>query len=263
MAVSNSKKSHFIVAIILFAFVVALLSYFYTTNVSTENTYKTAVEQTVIETQNTNQSNLVNQQKDPANQAIEKWNPMGSPADTAEIKDWFAQRGNFSFMGDIKLGDYTTYDDSVLAQLGENGDLRALHVLADRAKNIKEFRSILQTAAVFGSTEALVRLGAINEAEDLGNMKSEERKEKIIQALSYYDAAQLRGDWWGNIVRGQNLQKRYSHELNEQDKIIIQENAKAIYDQAQSERHTRGLGNFDNEVPDSVIKFYEEMLRPL
>lgn len=193
----------------------------------------------------------------------EKWNPMGSAADAAEIKNWFAQRGNFSFMGDEKLNDYATYDDATLNQLGDAGDLRALHTLADRSKNIKDFKSTLYKASVWGSTEALIRMGAISEADDLDSMSAESRKQMIIDALSYYDAAQLRGDWWGNIVRGQSLLTRYSHDLTQHDKSIIQSNAKKIYADIQRERNELGLGEFDNSVPESVIKFYEEMIRPL
>ncbi len=208
-------------------------------------------------------SDAVKNIKQTSNNKKEILNPMGNPADAAEIKDWFAQRGNFSFMGDEQLSDYATYEDNVLIKLGENGDLRALHVLADRAKNINDFESVLHKAAVLGSTEALIRMGAINEAENLDSMNVDDRKAKIIEALSYYDAAQLRGDWWGSIVRGENLLKRYSHEINQQDKDAVQENAKKIYDEIQKARNAQELGEFDNSVPDSVIKFYEEMLRPL
>lgn len=207
--------------------------------------------------------NVVQNKKQPINNEKETWNPMGTSTDAAEIRNWFAQRGNFSFMGDDQLSDYTVYDDNTLNQLGENGDLRALHVLADRSKNIEDFKNILHKAAVLGSTEALIRMGAINEAEDLDRMKVEDRKEKILDALSYYDAAQLRGDWWGNIVRGESLLKRYSHELSQQDKETVKVNAKKIYDSFQDERNMKGIGDFDNSVPDPVIKFYEEMLRPL
>ncbi|MDZ4286010.1 MAG: hypothetical protein U1A23_03720 [Candidatus Sungbacteria bacterium] len=203
-----------------------------------------------------NKNSLKNNEK-------EIWSPMGSAADTAEIKNWFAQRGNFSFMGDEKLNDYATYDDATLNQLGDAGDLRALHTLADRSKNINDFKSTLYKASVWGSTEALIRMGAISEADDLDSMSAESRKQMIIDALSYYDAAQLRGDWWGNIVRGESLLKRYSHDLSQYDKSAIQSNAKKIYADIQRERNALGLGEFDNSIPESVIKFYEEMIRPL
>lgn len=197
--------------------------------------------------------------------AEEVWNPMGDAISSEEIKKWFAARGNYSFFGPESLSDYQGYDLETLTRLSDAGDIKAMHVLADRANNFADLRSILFKASIYGSTEALIQLGSLNE-NDEGNLKTkpvEVQKAKILTALAYYEVAQIRGDWWGNIASGKSLIERYKVNLTEQDKLFIKNLSEQIYNDLQLRRSELGLGKFDNNVPDSVIKFYEEMVRPL
>lgn len=203
---------------------------------------------------------------DTSHSAEEKvWNPMGDAVASEEIKKWFSARGNYSFFGPDSLSDYQGYDMETLTRLSDAGDLKAMHVLADRANNFTDLKRILLKASIYGSTEALIQLGSLNENDEgsISTKPVEEQKAKILTALAYYDVAQMRGDWWGNIASGKSLTERYNVNLTEQDKLLIKNLSEQIYSDLQTRRSGLGLGEFDNSVPDSVIKFYEEMVRPL
>jgi hypothetical protein len=193
------------------------------------------------------------------------WNPMGDAVSSEEIKKWFAARGNYSFFGPDSLSDYQGYDMETLTRLSDTGDIKAMHVLADRANNFADLKNILLRASIYGSTEALIQLGSVQENDEgsLSTKPAEVQKAKILTALAYYDVAQIRGDWWGNIASGKSLTERYKVNLTEQDKLLIKNLSEQIYNDLQARRSGLGLGEFDNSVPDSVIKFYEEMVRPL
>lgn len=194
----------------------------------------------------------------------EKWNPMGDSASRKEILDWFASRGNFSFDDPSAPSDYKQYDTAVLEQMGEQGDLRALNELVNRAETLEQRKPILVKAAMFGSTAAITRLGTAIESEfQIDNLPSVERKAYILEAMAFYEAAEIRGDWWGKINDGASLLKRYDIDLNGEEKKLIATRAKELVENFEKMRVEKGLQKFDNSVPDSVIKFYEEMLRPL
>jgi len=193
------------------------------------------------------------------------WNPMGDAVSSEEIKKWFAARGNYSFFGPDSLSDYDGYDVETLTRLSDSGDLKAMHVLANRANNFADLKGVLLKAAVYGSTEALIQLGSLNENDEgsLSEKPAEVQKAKVLTALAYYEVAQIRGDWWGNIASGKSLTERYKVSLTEQDKLLIKNLSEQIYNDLQARRSGLGLSEFDNSVPDSVIKFYEEMVKPL
>lgn len=188
-------------------------------------------------------------------------NPMADPVVAEEVKGWFASRGNFNFYGPDFLSDYRAYDMDTLLRLGETGDLKAIHVTAERMDNFKDRKGMLRKAAFYGSTAALIEIGAMNEDEDgdLNSLEPEQRQAKVIEAFAYYEAAKMRGDSWGLIANVPSFEQRYKIELSTEDRRKIADRAKLIYDDLQSQRIQRGLGEFDNSVPDSVTKFYKSV----
>lgn len=208
-----------------------------------------------------NNSNLVAEKKINAHP---QWKPLGDEASAAKVRNWFATRGTYSFYGPEHQDDYQNYDRETLEKLSNSGDIHAMHILSDRSSTVDESKSILDRAAVYGSTEALAQIGAINEIKNKIHQKTpEERKPIILESLAYYEAAQMRGDWWVKIQRGESLLSRYPTEITQKDSAYIQNRGKEIYENLQKQRTELGLGEFDNSVPDEVMKFYEEMLRPL
>ena len=195
----------------------------------------------------------------------ERWSPMGDAASKAEIIDWFAKRGVYGFGTLNEQSEYDSYSLETLAKLGDTGDIKALHKLALITPNKDQRKKILEQAAVYGSTGALAHLGIMTTTIGaVGDSKTpEEKKQLAKEALAYYEAAVLRGDWDAKMSFSESALRLVSGELAEQDQRDIQKRAQEIYDDLQAKRTTMGLGDFDNSVPDSVMKYYEEMLRPL
>ncbi|QEY17173.1 hypothetical protein D0C16_15015 [Cellvibrio sp. KY-GH-1] len=192
------------------------------------------------------------------------WSPMGDEASKAKIMSWFSARGNYSFYGPDEKRDIQNYDLETLKKLSDSGDIRAMHELANRAETIEGANSILYRAAIFGSTAAISQIGSSIESwQNIDQLPDDQRNAFIVEALAHYEAATLRGDWWGSINDGGSLKRRYSYQPDEHDMARIRNRAKEIYDELQRQRTDLGLGDFDNTVPDEVMKFYEEMLRPL
>lgn len=189
--------------------------------------------------------------------------PMGDPATAEEIRGWFADRGNYAFLGLDYLSDYRAYDMDTLIRLSDAGDLKAMHVISERLNNFNDVRGVLWKAALYGSTAALAEIGSMNENDEgnLNNMPIKRKKEKIIEAFAYYEVAQMRGDWWGTLSSGKSLTDRYQIELTDEDKQKISDRAEVLYSDLQLKRTQRGLGEFDNTVPDFVMQFYENILR--
>lgn len=62
-----------------------------------------------------------------------------------------------------------------------------------------------------------------NEEGSISEKSADVQKQKILTALTYYEVAPIRGDWWGNIAAGKSLIERYQVHLTEQDKQLIKE----------------------------------------
>ncbi|OZY86737.1 hypothetical protein CBP51_06915 [Cellvibrio mixtus] len=256
-----------IVSLLLLVFFVSFVAYF----LCFEKTLR--VENNSASPMHANENTVLNRNKNSAVHSMdasliknesETWNPMGDAVSKREIVDWFASRGNFSFADPAAHNDYQQYDLDTLHKLGDQGDLRALDELANRTETIDQLKSILAKAAIYGSTAAITRMGTAIESEFwIGNMSAEQRKPYILEAMSFYEVAEQRGDWWGKINDGRSLLERYGVTLSDEDNFYIAKRSKEIYENFEKIRIEMGLGAFDNSVPDTVIKFYEEMLRPL
>ena len=198
------------------------------------------------------------------NKTVQGWSPMGDAATAEKIKSWFAARGNYSFYGPEAYSEYQNYDVETLTKLGNSGDVKALHVLADRTEDFQDKKSILYKAAIYGSTDALSRIAVIRNIEKRDSSKSiEDKKAILFEILAYQDVAEKRGDWWPNIQMKDYYLKQYQIKLTAQDNASIKAIADEIYSQMQKHRRDLGLGDFDDSVPDEVIRFYEEMIKPL
>lgn len=197
---------------------------------------------------------------------IGAWAPMGTTEQERVVREWFESRGNYQFQHPDYVNDYHSYSLDTLIELSEAGDIRALHHLAEKTDDLDEKRVILERAAAFGSTQALNRIGSIIEAQGRlysDQVDEEQRRAVILEAMPYHHAAALRGDWWGLINYADPLLQRHDIALTEQEKVFVENRSQAIYDELQDQRHQLNRGDFDDEVPDEVMDFYNEMTRPL
>lgn len=200
-----------------------------------------------------------NQPKDNIT-AIEIDNPFKDHAKGEEIRKWFSSRGNFSFLGPEYLNDYRSYDNKTLHQLSDTGDLKAMYILSERADSLEKMREIHWKAALYGSTQAIIEIGSLNEELNFNNLDPATKKQKAMDAFSFYEAAQMRGDWWGIMSSGRSITIRHNINFTPEEKQKIENKAKSVYNELQEQRIKLGLGEFDNSVPDSVIQFYEMIL---
>lgn len=177
-----------------------------------------------------------------------------------EIKEWFAARGNYNFEDPAGQDDYKNYDLEVLKKLGEVGDVRAIHQLIEKADDLNAKANLSHRAAIYGSTAAIERLGFLIEDKAQLKFKTlDEQKPHLIEILSYFEAAKLRGDESVNIFSGNDLLRKYPTDLSREDLSNIKSRAKDIYNDLQKSRMEVGLGEFDNSVPQSVGEYFKEL----
>ncbi|HEY0892158.1 MAG TPA: hypothetical protein VGE32_03805 [Cellvibrio sp.] len=190
---------------------------------------------------------------------------MGTPAETAEVKKWFAQHGELFGEADL---EYQSYDENTLRSLGNNGDLRALHRLAEICLDKDHYtlegygpaaaEGHLWMAAILGSSKALADLALMHDARVFGapNMSGAEKRLAAIEVLARYNAASLRGNRYPDINDASAFKETYQINLSSEEQLLVNQRAKEIYENMSSKRRELGLDEFDNTVPDSVNNFF-------
>jgi len=165
-----------------------------------------------------------------------------------------------------EVDNYASYSIETLEALGDQGDLVALEALANIYFETVQKEQALQTlekAAIHGSTNALYALGALAKsslysAEVKGVSSGPDYQEGLIGWLSYSEVAIRRGDL--EIKEDTEIGlKVHGIELSEPDKIAINLAADEIYSRLNESRQRLGLGEFNNEIPDYVSGYYQNL----
>ena len=184
------------------------------------------------------------------NQEVE-W--IGDQAQLDEVARWKASRGWYD-TSDENQDDYKTYTEDTLKQLAENGDLKALHLLAKWAPEDTSKR-LLVKAAVYGSTFALINLKnhVVAHSGITKEMPEDSKRPVLIEAAAYLVVAAMRGDLLHSKYMGiGSLESRYNMKFNDDDLKLAVNRAQQIYNSLESERIALGLGQFDNSIPPVV-----------
>lgn len=209
--------------------------------------------------------NTVVESEDAVSPVVQQFKgTMGNDAANQEdVKNWFGDRG-YNIWGAIK--EYDSYNEETLKNLADNGDLRALSVLEKlySSKNTYEghkmAQAIREKSAIYGSTDALATLGTVKHSEFMSLPATDEgRTPALIEALAFYQAAQLRGDSLSYFTSGNYLINNNGNLLTGDDYQKINTRAQEIYSDLESKRIELGLGKFDNSVPDAVKEFFNKM----
>lgn len=193
----------------------------------------------------------------------ESWKFTGSPAEWEERVEWFRSRGNYAMGGE---DDYGSYDMESLTKLVDSGDVRAMHVLAklymseqyEKEYGFKFAEPLYWSAAVHGSTDALAELAIIQDSKRFGQ-PDDQKRGFVIESLALYKAAELRGDRYGFLSIGKSQMKMNNIELSEDEIKYIDQKAHELYRKLSAERASIGLGEFDNSVPETVKKLFDEL----
>lgn len=194
----------------------------------------------------------------------------GDDKEKNEVEKWFSLRA--SPWGDAIENEsvYKNYGTSVLEELSDNGDITAMHVLADRylqeyvergdgENGIKIHRQIFSKAATYGSTWALNQL-ALSLSSEAGLIQSsEQRRNMVFDSLAYLEVSERRGDKLPKITSRKFTLTEHGLSLTEHDLEDIKNRANTIYEELATKRQELGLPEFDNSVPESVSRFFARM----
>ena len=196
----------------------------------------------------------------------------GTKAQIDELNQWRLERGYMPPDSDKEQNAYNGYTEEALRSLAKNGDMVALHVLADRYGDLDYIKAngidvltvlrirhdFLYEAAIRGSTRALMELGIHYAAKNQNASGGyEEKKAAEIEVLAIYKVATLRGDPDHFIDELRVSKSIRGVEITDADKQHIDLRAKAIYADLQAKRKDMGLEDFDNSVPETVKNYYE------
>jgi hypothetical protein len=162
---------------------------------------------------------------------------------------WLESKGYF-FRTEIS-SEYNGYDDDTLHTLADNGDLRALTILADKkisSGDVDIARQYLSRAVVIGSTAAIIKLAIMAQPDqyDVRGLSDKQKVDASIEALSLYRFAALRGDT-DAANRGFNslVELRDLH-IEESDARRISNRASEIFNDYRAQRLAIGYEDFDN-----------------
>ncbi|MEN0039381.1 MAG: hypothetical protein AAGC78_20065 [Cellvibrio sp.] len=192
----------------------------------------------------------------------------GNAKEEAEVKKWCSARGAKCALEQKDEKIYEAYDVATLESLSNNGDIRAMHHLAERYartyidkgdsdKGFELRNQLYVKAAIYGSTDALLRLGF---AAYTGMLKSSlQGRELALESLAYYEVAAIRGDRFGKVLMSDLPVKENELVLTDADHAYIETRAEEIYQDLQRKRHDLGLGEFDNEIPESVKRYFDRI----
>ncbi len=167
---------------------------------------------------------------------------------------------------------YEDYDDETLTILADGGDLLAIKVLAGRlTDNIPSYDSNLdaeenrrihkeyvekrnryyELSLVYGDME-LLNTAAIMLLGRFDPRDSTELRSKAIGQLAYLEFAAMRGMQTKKYLEAPWVIKSYNEKfatpltLSQEEKVLIRERAKAIYDDLEAKRRALNLGAFED-----------------
>lgn len=192
-------------------------------------------------------------------QQKEKGGEMLSPALELEVKNWLSSRGYVEMtMVDGKFqevpSDYNSYNEDTLKSLADSGDRIAQMYYSEKQMSKGDFLKAEEYAYLAvenGFTKPIKDLVAVNIAKAMQELKQgndEFAKKAYIDAMAWKEVVNVRKDPWLNL-EGYNV---YSNkfEIAESDKQLIKERSIELYNQLKEGRLKKGLGEFDNSIPD-------------
>ncbi|PUA28577.1 MAG: hypothetical protein B0W54_19285 [Cellvibrio sp. 79] len=165
------------------------------------------------------------------------------------------------------LETYEHYSDEQLANLAEQGDFNAMHVLGIRklaSEGVNAAIPLAQKEIVYGSLRGITTMANYTSPNLLSDLPAEEIKKQLLESSAYYKLYAMRGDQYTaklfNDTMVDTYKKHYHLDkaFTEEDKTWIENRGKELYDHYQAERNRLGLGDFDNEVPKEVKDFFDE-----
>ena len=165
------------------------------------------------------------------------------------------------YFSDEDLAAYDGYAEDALIALGDNGDLRALRVLANRYMNsgeVDKWSAALDKAVVYGSTAALMEIGSykVGMADYISDTK--EKQAQLIEGLAWYEVGIKRGDDYYRLLKEQTIE-RYGISVKPAGGGLIEARAFEILSELEKKRIALGLPQFDNSQPREMIEYHQRV----
>lgn len=171
--------------------------------------------------------------------------------------EFMASRG---YVNDDFLEVYRGYDVPTLTAMGEDGDLTALSVLAEKYNGSDTWAlglAVWEKSAMFGATNTALALGSWNISqskvyEDIDQTLSHQA---LVEGLAWYEFVRLRG---GNPYLEVQRRTLTEENLSLLDPDIVRaarQRGAEIYTRLESQRISRGLEPFDNSAPEDAKPF--------
>lgn len=192
----------------------------------------------------------------------------GTAKEEALVKSWCIERAAICGLDLQNEKVYENYETTTLEAMADNGDVRAMLQLGRRYaeefiskgnadKGLELRNQQYFKAAIYGSTGALMQLGL---AANTGSLKSSKHgRELVLEPLAYYEVAAMRGDRLAKSNLGWLALKGSDVKLDDADYTYIETRAEEIYQDLLRQRKELGLGEFDNEIPEPVKRYFDRI----
>lgn len=199
-----------------------------------------------------------------------------SSSDKADIRDW--HKADVLTI-DAANSDYASYDESLLSELAQSGDVKAMKLLVTRylkrsnetsdleviSELSEKIDALVEKSVIYGDRELFGMMPGKNllKAKLVSPLSSPaEKRDAAINLLAYGEFMGLRGSLGDKYQEQMTLYSTYSNyglpqQLSENDKTVIRTQAKSIYDEYEQKRLHLGLGAFDNTIPEGKKKAFE------
>ncbi len=256
------KKTRLIVFALTIVVICIIFSFYFFEKSSTVHTFSQSHSNSVdtrdvIKSEPS--SNTINAQINAENKKDIKENEM-SQTDWKIFKSWADQHG-YPDKDDLK--SYESYSRDILNDLAARGDLLALRVLTNESINKGDRETALKyirKSAVHGSTAALETMTILT-APGYKDKTDEQRRLALLETFSVTQVMKLRGNKSLSQMVDRELIMSYGSNhgrasLTTEEKLYVDKRARELYDELQQERYKLGLGDFDNDEPFSMKKFF-------
>ncbi len=180
-----------------------------------------------------------------------------------EIVDWFIARG---YLGLDKpsdsdpryliLSDYNTYSAETLIELAKSGDAYANLIISTKLVIADKYEAAipyLYEDSINGYSSSMYKLGHAYLLKFQMPETFPADKSALLESLAWAEAAQLRGDPYGESADRYIDHEREEYRITENEYNEILTRAQNIYNEIQEKRLNRGKGLFDNSTPELLI----------
>lgn len=181
-----------------------------------------------------------------------------------EIDQWLASRGYKLENQKYKWKLYKLLSSKMLDNLLKKCDGWAIGTLAFQASANRDAKvAVYERAIVYGSTSAIESVAYRGKSFGLyprdGNISEATKRAGLLEMMSWYEFAKLRGDRYAYALTGKEIFKRFEIQFTAEELQQVKDKAATLYKDFSARRAELGLGEFDNTEPQSVKLWVDKL----